>query len=73
MSLGAGRQNKDDKINYGAGIILKKQLHDYVQAGDILMELYTDLEVNDIDNTIFEISREDKENDKLIYEVISGK
>ena len=73
MSIGAGRKNKEDKINYGAGIILKKHIHDYVENGDILMEVHTDLELNDIDNTIFEISKEDKQEDKLIYEVISMK
>ncbi len=73
MSLGAGRKNKEDKINYGAGIILKKHIHDYVEPGDILMEVHTDLEKFDVDNTIFEISKEDKDSDKLIYEVISAK
>lgn len=72
MALGAGRKNKEDKINYGAGIILKKHIHDYIENGDILMEVHTDLELNDIDNTIFEISNNDKESDKLIYEVISA-
>lgn len=71
MSLGSGRKNKEDKINYGAGIVLKKHIHDYIEHGDILMEVHTDLEHFDIDNTIFEISKEDSENDKLIYEVIS--
>ncbi len=72
MSLGAGRKNKEDKINYGAGIILKKHLHDYIEHGDVLMEVHTDLELSDIDNTIFEISTEDRKPDKLIYEVISA-
>ena len=30
MHLGAGRQNKDDKIDYSAGIIINKNINDYV-------------------------------------------
>ena len=39
--LGAGREKKDDTIDFGAGIILNKKTGDKVQDGDILATLYT--------------------------------
>ena len=40
--LGAGRERKEDAVQFGAGIELHKQLGDEVVAGDALMTLYTD-------------------------------
>ncbi len=40
--LGAGRDKKSDKINPGAGIILKHKIGDFVEKDEILMELYFD-------------------------------
>lgn len=42
MHLGAGRETKDDIIDYDAGIVLNKKLGDKVSKGDLLMTLYTD-------------------------------
>jgi len=39
--LGAGRQKKEDAIDYGAGIVLKKKTGDFAEAGEPLAELYT--------------------------------
>ena len=39
-SLGAGRINKEDTIDYGVGIILNKQVGDVVNIGDTLFTLY---------------------------------
>ncbi|MBQ4266583.1 MAG: hypothetical protein IJB93_00165, partial [Clostridia bacterium] len=39
--LGAGREKKEDKIDFGAGIVLHKKTGDKVQDGDILATLYT--------------------------------
>lgn len=39
--LGAGRTNKDDDIDYSAGIILEKKTGDKVESGDVLAYLYT--------------------------------
>lgn len=41
MKLGAGRKNKEDKIDYTVGIILEKQVRDRVNKGDVLCTLYT--------------------------------
>ena len=39
--LGAGREKKEDSIDYTAGIILKKKTGDFVSIGDVLCEFYT--------------------------------
>ena len=39
--LGAGRQKKEDAIDYAAGIVLKKKTGDYVREGEAIAELYT--------------------------------
>lgn len=39
--LGAGRENKEDTIDYGASIILHAKPGDKVKQGDILAELYS--------------------------------
>ena len=38
--LGAGRETKEDSIDYTAGIVLKKKTGDKVQKGDVLAILY---------------------------------
>ena len=38
--LGAGRETKEDIIDYSAGIILKKKTGDKIQKGDVLAVLY---------------------------------
>ena len=40
--LGAGRERKEDAVQFGAGIELHAQLGDYVEAGAPLMTLYTE-------------------------------
>lgn len=41
LLAGAGRETKDDLIDYGAGIILSKKMGSYVNEGDILATIYT--------------------------------
>ena len=41
LLVGAGRETKDDAIDYGAGIILNKKMGDYVKVGDVLANIYT--------------------------------
>jgi len=48
-SLGAGKTNKDDIINPRVGIKLLKQINDSVKTGDVLMEVYTEKEINELD------------------------
>ena len=41
MILGAGRASKEDSIDYGAGIVLKKKTGDRVKQGEPVAVLYT--------------------------------
>ena len=41
MILGAGRARKEDAVDPLAGMILKRKYGEYVQAGDVLAELYS--------------------------------
>lgn len=50
--LGAGRETKDDPIDYGAGLVLKKKTGDFVRAGETLAVLYAN------DRTLFPKARE---------------
>ena len=56
-SLGAGRKSKDDKIDYNAGIIIKKDIGEEIKEGDILATLYTNIDNPKFNlEKIFEIS-----------------
>ena len=70
MHLGAGRKNKEDKIDYSVGVILKKEVGEYINIDDVLMTVYTNKELEYVDNTIFEITNSYDNDIKLIYEVI---
>ena len=72
MHLGAGRQNKDDKIDYSAGIIINKNNNDYVNINDTILTLYTNKDVPLFDkNKLFKISDNiNNDNSSLIYEII---
>ena len=70
MHLGAGRENKEDKIDYSSGIIIHKNINDYINSGDVLMTLYTDKLITNIDNTIFKISSNKLKNNSLILDII---
>lgn len=41
LELGGGRKTKEDKIDPGVGIVLKKKIGDDVEIGDVLCTLYT--------------------------------
>ena len=68
MHLGAGRLNKEDNIDYNAGIILHKKNGDYVEKDEIVMSLYTKKELN-LDINIITSNKKVKK-EPLIYEVI---
>lgn len=40
MRAGAGRINKGDKIDFAAGVVLCKNVSDYVKKGDVLLKIY---------------------------------
>ncbi len=71
--LGAGREKKDDKIDFSAGIILNKKTGDFVKKGEKLCTLFTNKpetfeKVNYFD--AIEISENEPEKTPLVYEVI---
>ena len=72
MQLGAGRTDLTSKIDYGAGIIVKKNIGDYVNKGDILMTLYTNknLKASIMNTPVFEIKKTKPDTPKLIYDII---
>ena len=70
MSLGAGRKNKEDTLDYSAGIVIHKNINDYINKEEILMTLYTNKEITSLDNSIFKISKERNRNNKLIIDII---
>ncbi|MBQ3136278.1 MAG: pyrimidine-nucleoside phosphorylase [Clostridia bacterium] len=73
--LGAGRVNKEDSIDYTAGIILRKKKGDKITAGDVIAEFHTNDEkrITDAENVFFEaitFSEKLPEKTELIYKVI---
>lgn len=50
--LGAGRETKDDPIDYGAGLVLQKKTGDFVRTGETLAVLYAN------DRALFPKARE---------------
>src|SRR5690606_29361787 len=41
MLLGAGRLTKEEPIDHGVGIVLRKKVGDYVRQGDVMAILYS--------------------------------
>lgn len=71
MHLGAGRQNKEDTIDYSAGIIINKNIGSKVNNGDVILTLYTNRELPNInEDELFTIGKNADIKYKLIYEVI---
>ena len=70
MLLGGGRENKEDVIDYSAGIILNKNINDYVNKGDILFTIYTNKDISNIDLNILNITKDKIDEQSLIYEII---
>jgi pyrimidine-nucleoside phosphorylase len=72
--LGAGREKKEDVIDFTAGLKILKKTHDYVKAGDVLAILYTNKEEkieeakNDYINSLT-FTENKVEKPKLIYEI----
>lgn len=56
-SLGTGRKTKDDKIDYNAGIVIRKEIGEEIKEGDVLANLYTNIDSPKFNlERIFEIS-----------------
>lgn len=71
MHLGAGRQNKEDNIDYSAGIIVNKNINDRVSAHETILTLYTNKEVPEFNkDMLFKIEDIPCMSYNLIYEII---
>ena len=46
VKLGAGRETKDSVLDFGAGIVLKKKIGDYVKKDEVLAMLYSNNDAN---------------------------
>lgn len=73
--LGAGRETKEDSIDYSAGLKILKKTSDFVKEGETLAILYTNKEekIEEAKNNYLnalEFSNEKQEKPKLIYEII---
>lgn len=72
MLLGAGRETKDDIIDYSAGVILNIKIRNYIKKGDVLAKLFTSQEskLQDAQDLILKsisFSKEIPEKNNLIY------
>lgn len=70
MLLGAGREKKEDSIDYTAGIILNKNINDYVNVGDVVFTIITNKDISNIDFKVFEISNNKVEEPTYIYDIV---
>jgi len=76
LETGAGRASKADKIDFGAGIIMKVRIGDYVNIGDEIAEIYsaTSEKCSSAANYLLsaiEIKNEKPKEPKLILDIIT--
>lgn len=75
--MGAGRDTKEDIINMGVGVVVKKKVYDTVKAGDVLVEIHADSD-EDLKKAIeymdqgFGIREASPEKPKLINKMIGA-
>ena len=77
MLLGAGRKRKEEKIDHGAGILLKKRRGSFVDKGEELAVFHFNQEKNPEDavnvfKSSYNIASEQPDELPLIYAVIDG-
>ena len=75
LETGAGRASKADSIDFGAGIIMKVRIGDYVNKGDVLAEVYSSasdkcLSASKYILDAIEIRTEKPKEPKLILDII---
>ena len=71
--IGAGRLNKEDKIDYEVGLLLNKKVGDYVEVNEELLKIFVhekDFNINDVLGC-YEIDKELRDIPPLIYEIIN--
>lgn len=71
MHLGAGRQTKEDNIDYSAGIIINKKINEKINIGDTILTLYTNKDLPEINKEdLFKVENIPSNKYNLIYEII---
>ena len=75
LALGAGRNTAEDKIDYSAGIILKKKTGDFVEAGEEIATLYSNADsafasAEKILLAATEIKSRKPEDEPLVYDIV---
>ncbi len=75
LELGAGRKTKEEKIDFAAGIVLRKKTGDFVRAGEVLAVMHTSGEEKlcvgeKIFRASLEFSAEKPTEKKLIIDVL---
>jgi pyrimidine-nucleoside phosphorylase len=75
LELGAGRKTKEDKIDFGAGIVLRKKTGERVLEGDVIAVMHAEREerldaAEVIFRTALEFSQEKPEEKKLIIGIV---
>lgn len=72
--LGAGRDKKEDAIDYSVGIILNKKIGDKVEIAEVLATLHSNCEnISEVEKMVknaYEISENPVEKESLIYKII---
>ena len=69
--LGAGRNTKEDPIDYGVGIVLHKKVGEYIEKGEPLLTIYYHKEYKEEEfKKCFTIQEKQHEKNKLIYEIM---
>lgn len=69
-ATGAGRINKDDKIDFSSGVVVNKNINDYVNVGDTIYTIYSNKKLEYVDINCYEITENMTDNSQLIYEII---
>lgn len=69
-ATGAGRISKDDKIDFSSGVVVNKNINDYINVGDTIYTIYSNKKLENVDIDCFEISQNTKDDLELIYEII---
>ena len=75
--LGAGRETKEDSIDYSAGIVLKKKTGDRIEKGDVLAVMYGNKEEKMLPAEeqflkALKVEGNKPETQKLIYARVTG-
>lgn len=72
LSIGSGRINLDDKIDYSSGIEIVKDINDYVSTGDTVFIVHSNKRLDNFDDLLSSLTIDSKKVKKeaLIYEVI---